>query len=158
VIGSGVVVAAGVYIGHNSRLGAASHIYPNVVIYHDVQIGDHCVIHSQAVLGADGFGFARGPDGWEKIHQLGGVRIGNRVEIGASTTVDRGTLDHTVIDDGVIIIWYRSPTTVALAKIRLLPAVPAPQAVLLLVIIALFQGVLAWWAILKSATMCILLP
>jgi UDP-3-O-[3-hydroxymyristoyl] glucosamine N-acyltransferase len=61
------------------------------------------VIHAQAVLGSDGFGFAPGPDGWEKIHQLGGVRVGDRVEIGAGTTVDRGTLDHTVIEDGVII-------------------------------------------------------
>ena len=103
VVGPDVVVAAGVFIGQNSSLGGGSHIYPNVVVYHDVHIGDHCVIHSQTVLGADGFGFAQGPDGWEKIYQLGGVRIGNRVEIGASTTVDRGTLDHTVIEDGVII-------------------------------------------------------
>ena len=103
VVGCDAVVAAGVFIGHNSCLGAASRIFPNVVIYHDVHVGDHCVIHSQAVLGADGFGFAQGPDGWEKIYQLGGVRIGNRVEIGASTTVDRGTLEHTVIEDGVII-------------------------------------------------------
>ena len=104
VIGPKVVLAAGVYVGRNSRLGEAAHIYPHAVIYHDVHIGKHCVVHAQAVLGADGFGFAPGPDGsWVKIHQLGGVRIGNRVEIGASTTVDRGTLDHTVIEDGVII-------------------------------------------------------
>ena len=102
-IGPDVVVAAGVYIGQDSRLGAATRIYPNVVIYHDVHLGEHCVVHAQAVLGADGFGFAPGPDGWEKIYQLGGVRIGDRVEIGASTTVDRGTLDHTVIEDGAII-------------------------------------------------------
>ncbi len=103
VIAADVVVGAGVFIGGDSRLGSSTRIYPNVVIYHNVHIGEHCTIHAQAVLGADGFGFAPGPDGWEKIHQLGGVRIGDRVEIGASTTVDRGALDHTVIDDGAII-------------------------------------------------------
>jgi len=103
VVGPDVVLAAGVYVGQDSRLGAGTRINPNVVIYHDVHIGEHCVVHSQAVIGADGFGFAPGPEGWEKIYQLGGVRIGNRVEIGASSTVDRGALDHTVIEDGVII-------------------------------------------------------
>ena len=61
------------------------------------------MIHSHSVIGADGFGFALGPEGWEKIVQSGGVRIGDRVEIGACTSVDRGTLEHTVIADGVII-------------------------------------------------------
>ena len=102
-LGPGVVIGAGVYIGHDSRLGAGTRVYPNAVIYHDVHIGEGCVIHSQAVLGADGFGFAPGEEGWEKICQLGGVRIGDGVEIGACTTVDRGALDHTVIEDGAII-------------------------------------------------------
>jgi UDP-3-O-[3-hydroxymyristoyl] glucosamine N-acyltransferase len=102
-VGANSVVADGVHIGRDSYLGKACRIYPNVTLYHDVHLGDRCVIHAQTVLGADGFGFAQGPQGWEKIHQLGGVRIGDRVEIGASTTVDRGTLDHTVIGDGVII-------------------------------------------------------
>jgi len=102
-IGAGVVLDAGVYVGRDCRLGVGTRIYPNAVLYHDVHVGDNCIIHSQAVLGADGFGFARGPGGWEKIHQLGGVRIGDCVEIGAGTTVDRGTLDHTVISEGVII-------------------------------------------------------
>jgi UDP-3-O-[3-hydroxymyristoyl] glucosamine N-acyltransferase len=103
VIGPDVVLGAGVYVGQDSQLGAATRIYPHVAIYHDVHIGEYCIVHSQAVLGADGFGFAPGSDGWEKICQLGGVRIGDRVEIGACTTVDRGTLDHTVIADGAII-------------------------------------------------------
>jgi len=103
VIGPHVVLGAGVYVGQQSHLGTATRIYPHVAIYHDVHIGEYCVVHSQAVLGADGFGFAPGPDGWEKICQLGGVRIGDRVEMGACTTVDRGTLDHTVIADGAII-------------------------------------------------------
>jgi len=103
VLAAGVVVGAGVYLGHGSHLGAATRVYPNAVIYHDVQVGENCVIHAQAVLGADGFGFAPGPAGWEKIHHSGGVRIGDGVEIGACTTVDRGALEHTVLEDGVII-------------------------------------------------------
>jgi UDP-3-O-[3-hydroxymyristoyl] glucosamine N-acyltransferase len=102
-VAAGAVVGANVYLGHNSRLGAATRVFPGAVIYHDVHVGENCVIHSQAVLGADGFGFAPGPSGWEKICQLGGVRIGDGVEIGACTTVDRGALDHTVIEDGAII-------------------------------------------------------
>jgi UDP-3-O-[3-hydroxymyristoyl] glucosamine N-acyltransferase len=103
VIGAGVVVGAGVYVGHDSRLGEGTRVYPNAAIYHDVHVGKRCVIHSQAVLGGDGFGFAPGPEGWEKICQIGGVRVGDGVEIGACTTVDRGALDHTVIEDGAII-------------------------------------------------------
>jgi UDP-3-O-[3-hydroxymyristoyl] glucosamine N-acyltransferase len=103
VIGANAILGAGVYVGHGSQIGARSRVYPNAAIYHDVQIGTDCTIHSQAVLGADGFGFAPGPEGWEKIHQLGGVRVGDRVEIGACTTIDRGALEHTIIEDGAII-------------------------------------------------------
>lgn len=102
-IGAGAQLGPNVYIGHDSRVGAASRLYPGAVIYRDVYLGKGCVVHSQAVLGADGFGFAPGPGGWEKIHQLGGVRVGDDVEIGACTTVDRGALDHTVLEDGVIL-------------------------------------------------------
>ena len=70
---------------------------------HGCHLGDDCELHSGAVIGADGFGWARSADGWEKIHQLGGVRIGNRVSIGANTTVDRGALGDTTIADGVIL-------------------------------------------------------
>lgn len=103
VLGADVVLGAGVYVGHDSRLGAGTRVLPHAVIYHDVHLGERCIIHAQAVLGADGFGFAPGPAGWEKVCQLGGVRLGNDVEIGACTTVDRGTLGHTVIADGAII-------------------------------------------------------
>jgi len=102
-IADDVVVDAGVFIGANSRIGARTHLYPNVVLYHGVRIGDDCRIHAGAVIGADGFGYAPGPDGWEKIAQLGGVQLGHRVEVGACSTIDRGALDDTVIDDGVII-------------------------------------------------------
>lgn len=106
-IGSGAEVGAGSIIGPGSRIGTASRIgsecrlWANVVLYHGVRIGNRVVVHSGAVLGADGFGFAPGPDGWEKIAQLGGVEVGDDVEIGAGTTVDRGTLDDTVIEHGV---------------------------------------------------------
>ena len=102
-VGAGACLGAGVYLGRDSRIGARCLIHPQVVIYHDVHIGCDGIIHSQSVIGADGFGFAPSGDGWEKIVQSGGVRIGDRVEIGACTSVDRGTLEHTVIDDGVII-------------------------------------------------------
>ncbi len=103
VIGASVVLGASVCIGTGSAVGAGSVIHPHVVIYPGVHLGRECTVHSQAVLGADGFGFARGPEGWEKIQQLAGVRIGDRVEIGAGTTIDCGTLEDTVIEDGVII-------------------------------------------------------
>ncbi|RLQ23886.1 UDP-3-O-(3-hydroxymyristoyl)glucosamine N-acyltransferase [Seongchinamella sediminis] len=102
-IAEGASIGANCYVGEHSQVGANSRLNPGVVIYHDVRLGEACIIHSQAVLGADGFGFAPAEDGWVKIHQLGGVRIGDRVEIGACTTIDRGALEHTVIEDGVII-------------------------------------------------------
>ncbi|MCL4108907.1 UNVERIFIED_CONTAM: hypothetical protein GTU68_008102 [Idotea baltica] len=96
-LGPHAVVEAGAIIGENVIVGANSYIG------HNVRLGARCVVHSQAVLGADGFGFAASADGWRKICQLGGVRIGANVEIGASTCIDRGTIEHTVIDDGVIV-------------------------------------------------------
>lgn len=103
VVAAGVTVGPGVYLGAGCRLGAGTRVHANAVVHHGVTIGIDCIVHAQAVLGSDGFGFARGPDGWVKICQLGGLRIGDRVEIGAATTVDRGTLDDTVICDDVII-------------------------------------------------------
>jgi len=118
-LGSSVNLAAGAVIGPYARLGNAVSIGPNSVIgahscigngtkiaanvsvYHDVEVGDFCTIHSGAVIGADGFGFAKdGPD-WVKIAQLGGVTIGDHVEVGAGTSIDRGALDNTIIGYGV---------------------------------------------------------
>ena len=96
-IGAGAVVGEGSIIGDNCRIAA------NVSIYHGVTIGNDVIIHSNTVIGADGFGFAPHKGQWVKIHQLGGVIIGDRVEIGACTTIDRGALDDTVIEDGVIL-------------------------------------------------------
>ncbi len=101
-IGTGTVIMAGSYIGDNSTIGANSLIYPNVTIYHNVSIGNDCIIHSGAVIGSDGYGFAHTKTGEHiKIYQLGGVRVGNSVEIGANSTIDRGALGDTVIESGV---------------------------------------------------------
>lgn len=102
-IAEGVVVAAGTVIGDHCRIDRGTTLQGNVTLYQDVKVGANCIIHSGVVLGSDGFGFAASDDGWEKISQLGGVTIGDNVEIGAGTTVDRGALDDTVIEDGVII-------------------------------------------------------
>lgn len=109
VVGTGVVIESGAWIGANvvigdyCKIGADVRIYPGTVLYHDVHVGDASIIHANAVVGADGFGFAPSPEGWVKILQLGGVRIGSRVEIGAGVTIDRGALNHTIIEDNVII-------------------------------------------------------
>jgi len=103
VIGEGVVIGANTVIGARSEIGDGCHLWPNVTIYHGVTIGPRSIIHAHCVLGADGFGFAPGADGWTKIAQVGGVRIGADVEIGAGTTVDRGAIDDTVIGNGVIL-------------------------------------------------------
>ncbi|VFS72222.1 UDP-3-O-(3-hydroxymyristoyl)glucosamine N-acyltransferase [Kluyvera cryocrescens] len=75
----------------------------NVTIYHEVEIGENCLIQSSTVIGSDGFGYANDRGNWVKIPQLGRVIIGDRVEIGACTTIDRGALDDTQIGNGVII-------------------------------------------------------
>lgn len=103
VVGSGAVIGANAFVGQGSRVGAGTVLHPGVTLYHDVYVGERCIIHSQTVIGADGFGFSPSREGWVKVHQLGGVRIGDRVEIGACTAIDRGALEPTVIEDGVII-------------------------------------------------------
>lgn len=99
----GVAVGPGCFIGKNTRLGKGSRLWANVTIYHNVDIGDACLIQSGTVIGADGFGYANERGEWLKIPQVGRVVIGNRVEIGASTTIDRGAIDDTIIADNVII-------------------------------------------------------
>ena len=92
-------------IGARSVIGASSVIHPRVSVYDGVKIGSRAIVHSGAVLGADGFGFAPdstlGKGAWGKIPQLGGLLIGDDVEIGANTTIDRGALENTIIEDGV---------------------------------------------------------
>jgi UDP-3-O-[3-hydroxymyristoyl] glucosamine N-acyltransferase len=102
-IGPGVVLEAGCIIAEGASIGARTRVFPNAVVHTGVRIGEDCRIHAGAVIGADGFGFARHAEGWERIAQLGSVRVGNRVRIGAGSTVDRGALEDTVLEDGVII-------------------------------------------------------
>lgn len=107
VIGKGVrladdvTIGAGSVIGEGSEVGAGSTLYANVTVYHDCRIGERAVIHAGAVIGSDGFGFANNKGEWIKIYQLGRVIIGNDVEIGANTSIDRGAIEDTVIGDGV---------------------------------------------------------
>ncbi|MDE9533811.1 UDP-3-O-(3-hydroxymyristoyl)glucosamine N-acyltransferase [Xenorhabdus bovienii] len=103
VLGDNVIVGAGCFIGKNTRIGAGTRLWANVSVYHNVEIGEQCLIQSGTVIGSDGFGYANDRGNWIKIPQLGSVIIGDRVEIGASTTIDRGALDNTVIGNGVII-------------------------------------------------------
>ncbi len=102
LIGENAVIGPNCFIGADAAIGADSWLHAGVSIYAGCRIGARAVIHSGAVIGADGFGFARDDDGrWVKIPQTGRVIIGDDVEIGANTTIDRGALDDTVIGDGV---------------------------------------------------------
>ncbi|PHM36903.1 UDP-3-O- glucosamine N-acyltransferase [Xenorhabdus mauleonii] len=102
-LGDNTVIGAGCFIGKNARIGNGTRLWANVSIYHNVEIGESCLIQSGTVIGSDGFGYANNRGNWIKIPQLGTVIIGDRVEIGACTTIDRGALDNTVIGNGVII-------------------------------------------------------
>ncbi|MGN7984779.1 UDP-3-O-(3-hydroxymyristoyl)glucosamine N-acyltransferase [Burkholderia sp. 22313] len=109
VIEDDVQLGANVFVGRGTTIGAGSHLYPNASVYHGCKIGPRAIIHSGAVIGSDGFGFA--PDfvgdgdartgSWVKIPQVGGVSIGPDVEIGANTTIDRGAMADTVIEECV---------------------------------------------------------
>lgn len=100
-IGPDVVIGAQCFVGARSRIGAGGRLAPRVTLCHDVWIGERVVIQPGAVIGGEGFGFANQQGSWEKIAQLGGVRIGDDVEIGANTTIDRGALSDTLIGNGV---------------------------------------------------------
>ena len=103
VLGAGVAIGAGTVVGQRSRIGENSRLHVNVSLYHDVTLGADCIIHSGVVLGGDGFGFAPNQGRWERIAQNGGVVLGDAVSVGANTTIDRGAIGDTVIEDGVII-------------------------------------------------------
>lgn len=102
-LGDNVIIGAGCFIGKDARIGANSKLWANVSIYHRVEMGRDCLVQSNTVIGGDGFGYANDGGNWIKIPQLGTVRIGDRVEIGACTAIDRGALDDTIIGNGVII-------------------------------------------------------
>ncbi|MBL8480906.1 MAG: UDP-3-O-(3-hydroxymyristoyl)glucosamine N-acyltransferase, partial [Rhodocyclaceae bacterium] len=102
VIGAGAVIGPGCWIGAGVSVGADSRLVANVSVYPGCRIGQRALIHAGAVIGADGFGFARtAQKSWEKIPQVGIVLVGDDVEIGANTSIDRGALDDTIIEDGV---------------------------------------------------------
>lgn len=100
-IGHGVKIYPQVYVGDNCEIGDGTILYPGVKIYKECRLGERCIIHSGAVIGSDGFGFAPKDGKYEKIPQTGNVVIGNDVEIGANTTVDRAVMGSTTIADGV---------------------------------------------------------
>jgi UDP-3-O-[3-hydroxymyristoyl] glucosamine N-acyltransferase len=97
----GAVIDAGAVVGAGARIGRDTHLYPRAIVLADCVIGERCIVHSGAVIGADGFGFAPLDGRWLKIPQVGRVVVGDDVEIGANTTIDRGTMGDTVIESGV---------------------------------------------------------
>jgi UDP-3-O-[3-hydroxymyristoyl] glucosamine N-acyltransferase len=103
IIGNNVIIGAGCFIGEQTSIGEQTKLWANVSIYHRVEIGRYCLIQANTVIGSDGFGYANDQGKWLKIPQLGRVVIGDNVEIGASTTIDRGALEDTIIKDGVIL-------------------------------------------------------
>jgi len=102
-LGENVVLFPGVVIGDGVSIGSGTRIYPNVVIYRNCVVGERVVIQAGAIIGSDGFGYAKDDGRWLKIPQIGRVVIGNDVEIGANTTIDRGALEDTIIGNGVIL-------------------------------------------------------
>lgn len=102
-IAENVILQSGCHIGNDCEIGANSLLFPNVTVYHGCSIGSDCTLHSGVVIGSDGFGFAKSADRWLKVPQVGGVKIGSRVEIGANTTIDRGAIDDTEIGNDVIL-------------------------------------------------------
>jgi UDP-3-O-[3-hydroxymyristoyl] glucosamine N-acyltransferase len=100
-VGDGVAIEAGCVIGEDVVIGRDSRLHANVTIYAGCELGQRCVLNSGVVIGADGFGYAEDSGRWVKIPQVGRVLIGDDVEIGANSTIDRGALDDTVIEEGV---------------------------------------------------------
>jgi UDP-3-O-[3-hydroxymyristoyl] glucosamine N-acyltransferase len=100
-IGERARIGPGCILHRGARIGPDSQLMAHVTMYADVSIGARCILHAGAVVGADGFGFAADAGTWVKVPQVGSVRIGDDVEIGANTTIDRGAIDDTVVEDGV---------------------------------------------------------
>ncbi|GEK08699.1 UDP-3-O-(3-hydroxymyristoyl)glucosamine N-acyltransferase [Pseudoalteromonas sp. McH1-7] len=103
VIGDGVEIGPGCFIGKYTKIGTRTKLWANVTVYHEVQIGEDCLFQSGSVIGSDGFGYANEKGEWVKIPQVGTVIIGDRVEVGASTSIDRGALEDTIIHSNVIL-------------------------------------------------------
>jgi UDP-3-O-[3-hydroxymyristoyl] glucosamine N-acyltransferase len=100
-VGERVLVGPGCIVQRGARLGADTRLTARVTVYAGVRIGQRCIVHAGAVIGADGFGFAPDAGTWVKVPQVGTVLVGDDVEIGANTTIDRGAIDDTVVEYGV---------------------------------------------------------
>jgi UDP-3-O-[3-hydroxymyristoyl] glucosamine N-acyltransferase len=101
VIGADVIIGPGCVIGDHCEIGNGTRLFANVTLYERVFMGDRCRIHSGVVIGADGFGLASDQGRWHRVPQLGRVMLGNDVDVGANTAIDRGAIEDTVISDGV---------------------------------------------------------
>jgi UDP-3-O-[3-hydroxymyristoyl] glucosamine N-acyltransferase len=100
-IGERTVIGAGCYVGEEASIGDSCRLHPSVVVQRGCRIGSRAILHPGAVIGADGFGIAAEGGRWVKIPQIGRVVLGDDVEVGANTTIDRGAIDDTVLEDGV---------------------------------------------------------
>jgi UDP-3-O-[3-hydroxymyristoyl] glucosamine N-acyltransferase len=100
-IGERVFIGPGCIVQSGARIGADTALLSRVSVYAGATLGQRCILHAGAVVGADGFGFAQDDGAWVKVPQVGSVRIGDDVEIGANTTIDRGAIDDTVLENGV---------------------------------------------------------
>ena len=101
IIGNNTIIEANTSIGDNATIGSNCLLYNNVTIYHDCKVGNRCILHAGSVVGSDGFGFAPGANGYEKIPQIGIAILEDDVEIGANTCIDRATMGATIIKRGV---------------------------------------------------------
>ena len=101
VVGNGAAIHPHATVCENASIGENSILYPNVTVYHDCRVGKRCILHAGCVIGADGFGFAPSPEGYEKIPQIGISILEDDVEIGANTCVDRATMGATIVHKGV---------------------------------------------------------
>ncbi len=100
-VGDNTVIHSHVTIGSGAKIGSNCIIYANATVYHDCRIGNHCILHAGCVIGADGFGFAPTPEGYEKIPQIGITILEDNVEVGANTCIDRATMGATIVHSGV---------------------------------------------------------
>ena len=100
-VGDNTVLHPHATVGTSAKVGSDCILYPHATVYHDCRVGNHCILHAGSVIGADGFGFAPSPEGYEKIPQIGIVILEDNVEVGANTCIDRATMGATIIRKGV---------------------------------------------------------
>ena len=100
-VGDNTILHHHATVGTSAKVGSDCILYPHVTVYHDCRVGNHCILHAGCVIGADGFGFAPSPEGYEKIPQIGIVILEDQVEVGANACIDRATMGATIIRKGV---------------------------------------------------------